>query len=579
MATLGAMFRLYDNYSRAIDRITNTTVRATDRILGASVATDRLNQELNETQRNANGASNGLEKMIKTFIGFAGIKKGMDIVDNYANTSARLGLINDGLQTQLELQDKIFAAADRSRGSYNEMASAIAKMGLLAGDAFSGNDELIAFTELVQKSFKVGGADTSEQMGAMRQLSQAMASGRLQGDELVSIMENAPMIYEAIAKFTGLSKGELKELSSSGAITADIIKDAMFSAADDINKAFSTLPMTFGDHWNKIKNGALRAFRPIIEGTSELINSDGFIKSVDSVIAAFYIMSSVIGAVFGFIRDNFGAIMPWLLILTGTILTNLIAKLWATIPPLIAKVGAWLLLNLHIIAVFAAIGLVIGVLMALGVTFEDLFGYIGGGIGYILGLFENLGILVQNAFIAIMQVIEPIVLSIVNLIIDGINKIIGMINKIKGIDVDTIDRLSGHFEGKEYQQFINLTDRYNQGVNKGKEIYGAFSSKLDSLTSLGNFDLDLSKFGTSQNPLNVTSKDKLKVDISKENLQYLRDIAERDYVNKFSTATLAPQIQVTFGDVHEEADANKVAGRIKKILQEEIAMVSEGSYA
>lgn len=579
MATLGVMFRLYGNYSRMIDRISNTTVQATNRILNASAATDRLNQELNETERVANGASSGLDRMIKTLIGFAGIKKGMDIVDNYTNTSARLALINDGLQTQSELQDKIFASADRARGSYNEMASAIAKMGLLAGDAFSGNDELIAFTELVQKSFKVGGADTSEQMGAMRQLSQAMASGRLQGDELVSIMENAPMIYEAIAKFTGLSKGELKELSSSGAITADIIKDAMFSAADDINKAFSTLPMTFGDYWNKIKNGALRAFRPIIEGTSELINSDGFIKSVDSMIATFYIMSSVIGAVFGFIKENFDTIMPWLLILTGTILTNLIAKLWATIPPLMAKVGAWLLLNLHIIAVFAAIGLVIGVLMALGVTFEDLFGYIGGGIGFLIGLFENLGIAVQNIFLGIMKVLEIIILSIVNLIIDGINAVIGMINKIPGMDVGTIDQLGSHFEGKEFQEFVSLTDKYNQGVDKGKEIYGAFSSKLDSLTSLGNFDLDLSKFGTSQNPLNVTSKDKLKVDISKESLQYLRDIAERDYVNKFSTATLAPQIQVTFGDVHEEADADKVAGRIKKILQEEIAMVSEGSYA
>src|SRR5690606_22944551 len=206
----------------------------------------------------------GLGKFISLAAAIAGAVKGMNIADEYTNTAARLKLINDGLQTQEELQNKIFEAANRSRGSYNEMANAVAKMGLLAKDAFSSNDELIAFTELVQKSFKISGADPSEQAGAMRQLTQAMASGRLQGDELVSIMENAPMIFEAIAKYMGVSKGELKKLSSEGVITADVIKNAMFMAAGDIDKAFAKMPMTFGDIWNKIKNGALKAFDKVI---------------------------------------------------------------------------------------------------------------------------------------------------------------------------------------------------------------------------------------------------------------------------------------------------------------------------
>ena len=545
MATLGVMFRLYGNYSRVIDRISNTTVQATNRILGASSATDRFNTELDETRQSSEGANSSLNKLLKTLIGFAGLKKGMDIVDGYANTNARLALINDGLQTQLELQDKIFQAADRSKGVYTEMASAIAKMGLLAGDAFTGNDELIAFTELVQKSFKVGGADTSEQMGAMRQLSQAMASGRLQGDELVSIMENAPMIYEAIAKFTGLSKGELKELSSSGAITADI---------------------------NKIKNGALRAFRPIIEGVNKLINTESFIQSVDSVINAFYILSSVIGTVFGFIADNWNAIMPLFVAFGAVILTNIISQLMILLAPLMA-------INWQVLLIGFAIGVVIGIVNELGLTFEDFFTYIGGAIGWMEGLLINLGIAVKNAFITVMQVVEPIILSIVNLIIEGINKVLGLVNKISGKEIRLINPLESKFEGKDFKEFVNLTDYYNEGAQKGKDLYDSFSSKLDNITNFGGFDLDFSKFGTSQNPLNVTSKDKLKVDISKESLQYLRDIAERDYINKFSTATLAPQIKVEFGDVYEEADADKVAGRIKKILQEEIAMVSEGSYA
>jgi len=147
-----------------------------------------------------------------------------------------------------------------------------------------------------------------------------------------------------------------------------------------------------------------------------------------------------------------------------------------------------------------------------------------------------------------------------------------------------VDKLRGENDLKEFvktKDFMDLSDGARAGRLKANSMYYKLEqgfSGLNNLTGEG-LGLDLSDFGTSQNPLNVTSKDKLKVDISKENLQYLRDIAEREYVNKFSTATLAPQIQVTFGDVHEEADADKLMGRVKKILQEEIAMVSEGSYA
>ena len=194
------MFKLFDGYSSTISKINQKTNEATNKILDASGATDKFNSKLQATGASAGSASSGLGKFLSLTALIAGAVKGMSIADEYTNTSARLSLINDGLQTQEELQDKIFAAADRSRGAYNEMAGAVAKMGLLAKDAFGSNDELIAFTELTQKSFKIGGADTSEQQGAMRQLSQAMASGRLQGDELVSIMENAPMMYEAILK-------------------------------------------------------------------------------------------------------------------------------------------------------------------------------------------------------------------------------------------------------------------------------------------------------------------------------------------------------------------------------------------
>lgn len=613
MATLDAMFRLYDNYSRSINNIIRSTTRATNQILNASTATDNFNQELNDTGTSANNASNGLNRMLKTLLGFAGLKKGIDIVDSYSNINARLSLINDELQTQLELQDKIFASAERARGSYSEIASAIAKMGLLAGDAFSGNDELIAFTELVQKSFKVGGADTSEQMGAMRQLSQAMASGRLQGDELVSIMENAPMIYQAIANFTGLSKGELKELSSSGAITADIIKNAMFGAADDIEEKFSKIPMTFGDFWNKIKNGALRAFRPIIEGVSKLINNDSFLKSVDIVINAFYILSSVIGAVFGFIADNWDLLMPLFLAFGTSILSTIITKLWAMVAPLLANFGIMNLMSAKIFLIALAIGVVIGILMQMGVTFQDVFKFVGSVIGAFGAFFYNIFIFLWNIvadFINFLgNVFNNPIASILSLfggwgvsllgIIENVAKgIEDLLNKIPGVSVNitsgitgikdklsaNVDRLRSENDLKEFvktKDFMDLSDGARLGRLQANSMYYKLEqgfAGLNNLTGEG-LGLDLSNFGTTNNPLNVTSKDKLDVDISKENLQYLRDIAEREYVNKFSTATLSPQILVNVAEVKETVDLDNVIKRAGKILQEEIAMVSEGAYA
>lgn len=606
MATLGAMFRLYDNYSRVIDRISNTTVQATNRILNASTAADRLNGELGETERNSNRASNGMGRLIKTLIGFAGLKKSMDIVDNYTNTNARLGLINDGLQTQLELQDKIFAAADRSRGVYSDMASAIAKMGLTAGDSFGSNNELIAFTELVQKSFKVGGANQMEQSSAMLQLTQAMGAGRLQGDEFRSITENAPMIANAIAQYIGKPRGELKSLAADGLITADIIKKALFAAATDIEDKFSKMPMTFGDFWNKIKNGALRAFRPIIEGTSRLINNASFIKSVDMIINSLYILASVVGTVLGFIGDNWEALMPLFLAFTGTILTALITKLWMVVAPL-------MVINWQVFAVFAAIGVVIGILMSLGVTFQDVFKFVGSTVGAFGAFFYNIFIFIWNAvadFInflgnvfnnplaSIIVLFSGWAITILGFIENVAKGIEDLLNKIPGVSVNitsgigglkdrleaNANRIRNENDLKEFvktKDFMDLSDGARLGRLQANSLYYKMEqgfAGLNNLTGEG-LGLDLSNFGTSNNPLNVTSKDKLKVDISKENLQYLRDIAERDYVNKFSTATLAPQIKIEFGDVHEEADADKVAGRIKKILQEEIAMVSEGSYA
>lgn len=288
MPTLSAMFRLMDGYSTTINKFIGKVDAASTKTLGASKNTDKLNDSMDRTGRVAGAASSGIAKFVGTIASLAAVKKIVDLTDSYTNTNARLAMITGSLEEQKALQDDIFAAANRARGQYDDMANAVAKMKMLAGDAFGSNQEAIGFTELLQKSLKVSGAGTSEQQSAFLQLTQAMASGKLQGDEFRSIMENAPMVANAIAKYLDVSKGELKELSSDGAIAAEIIKNAMFDSADDINKKFETMPQTFGDVWNRIKNAGTQAFGGVFEKINSILNSDAGQQAINNFIGAIY---------------------------------------------------------------------------------------------------------------------------------------------------------------------------------------------------------------------------------------------------------------------------------------------------
>lgn len=208
---------------------------------------------------------------------YAGIRTAKWVMgesDQYVSTQARLEMINDNLRTQEELQNAIFNAARRSRAEYDSFAESTAKLGLLAGDAFANNDELIYFMETMQKAFKVSGASASESINAMYQLTQAMAAGKLQGDEFRSIMENAPMLADSIEQYMKNAgvKGVMKDWSRDGLITSDVIKAALFNAADDINTKFATLPMTFGDLWNQMGTTATQIFAPLWERINGSIN-------------------------------------------------------------------------------------------------------------------------------------------------------------------------------------------------------------------------------------------------------------------------------------------------------------------
>ena len=206
--------------------------------------------------------------------------------DQLTSIRSRINLINDGSQTTAEIMDKIYSAANRSRGSYIDMADSVAKLNMLAKDAFSSNDEAIYFVEQLNKQFKISGAGIQEASAAMYQLTQAMASGKLQGDEFRSIMENAPLLAQSIAKEMGMSVGQLKEMSSQGLITADIIKSALFNAAEETDARFGEIPMTFAEVGQSVQNQLIQAFQPVLEQLSTLPQSGEFQAFIEGVVIA-----------------------------------------------------------------------------------------------------------------------------------------------------------------------------------------------------------------------------------------------------------------------------------------------------
>lgn len=229
--------------------------------------------------------------------------------DQLTSIRSRINLINDGSQTTAEIMEKIYSAATRSRGSYIDMADSVAKLNMLAKDAFSSNDEAIYFVEQLNKQFKISGAGIQEASAAMYQLTQAMASGKLQGDEFRSIMENAPLLAQSIAKEMGMSVGQLKEMSSQGLITADIIKSALFNAAEETDARFGEIPMTFAEVGQSVQNQLIQAFQPVLEQLSTLPQSgefQAFIEGVGIAIRAMAIVAqgsiALIGAAFAGLR-------------------------------------------------------------------------------------------------------------------------------------------------------------------------------------------------------------------------------------------------------------------------------------
>nr|DAI90380.1 MAG TPA: Tail tape measure [Caudoviricetes sp.] len=632
MPTLKAMFKLFDGYSATINKIASGTDKASVAVLGASKNTDTYNQSLRNTGAVANVASSGLMRLVGAVISLAAAKKSMDLTDAYTNTNARLAMITDNLEEQKALQEAIFAAADRSRGSYVEMANATAKMKMLAGDAFGSNEEALGFTELLQKSLKVSGAGTSEQQSAFLQLTQAMSAGKLQGDEFRSVMENAPMVANAIAEYMGKSKGELKEMSSQGLITADIIKGAMFEAADDINGKFAQMPMTFADVWQKIKNAGMEAFGGVFEKANAMLNSEIGQAVIQNLIGVVHMAAGAFSAVLdgiGWVSEN----LDWMGPIIFSVASAFLAYQLATG---LAAAAQWVLnsamLASPIFLFVAAIALAVAltykfasyIATTTGVASSG-FGVIAGSVNVVIQFFWNLLLTVANVAIGIsnaiaalgsnMQIafgnsISGVKAWFYDLLSTAVSVIAGIaaeLNKLPFVEFDYSGLISAadKYAAKsasaaaEKQEYVSIGDAFENGMN----TYDAFQdgwvknafdsgaswgdSAMDKISGmLGGFDntgagseIDFSQFATAGNPATIKGKGKggaVKVE-NEEDIEWMRKLAERDYVARIAQNTLAPNIKVEFtGPITKEADVDGVTSHLAEQLKEMIAIAPEG---
>ena len=423
-------------------------------ISSATLAAAGLKKEelaLRDLGNASNHASNKLSKLgslkglLKTALASIAVvktaKQAINMSDEYANMHARLDMIRDGTQTTEELQKSIYTSAQRTGSAYTTMANGVAKMRLHAGNVFQNNGETIAFLETMNKSFVVGGASIEEQKNAMLQLTQAMASGKLQGDELRSLAETSPALIQAIANKLGVSRGEVKKLGADGKITADIVKTAMLEASDTIDKQFRNMPLTWGRAWQNFLNFVTKAFEPISIKINQIVNSSAFQQFAQIVATVLqYVVQAVIfamdmiGAVWSmlapiaqFVADNWSVIQPIIIAVAFAIGTYVVAmnaaeiatKLFS-IATNIAKTAmagfnAVMAMNPIMLIVMAVI-ILIGLFYALVTWFNNLTGAAVSATGIIMGAIFALGMMIWNVILGIIN----FVLWAINMILQGV---------------------------------------------------------------------------------------------------------------------------------------------------------------
>ena len=633
-------------------------------------------QKFNNSIHGGNNAANGLLSTIKKVAvaagGIAGINKVLNISDELASTKARLNLLVDDGGSVEELEKKIMASAQRSRSVYFDTASAVAKLGLNAGNAFNGDmDQVIAFMEQVNKQFVIGGATAQEQSNAMIQLTQAMAAGALRGEELNSILDGAPGIARAIEKYMGIAEGSIKSVAQEGKVTAEVVKNAMFAMADETNAKFDSMPKTWAQIWAGMKNQALSMFAPILTKINQIANSSKFQQVTTALINGLAgvanIASSVLDiliSIASVIVDNWSWIQPIImgivaamLIYNGVMLVgNTIMAVQAAVKAIhTAMTTAWSVatftataaqqgLNaallacpitwiiLLIIAVIAAIYAACAAVAKFTGIANSGFGVICGGIMVVIAFFKNLGLSVANIALGIWNALGACASNIgtafhnvisnvqgwfYNLLSTALTVVAGIceaLNKLPFVEFDYsgITNKASEYAAKSAEAYGNVeeyksvADAFNEGMSTfdtfqdgwaadafasgaawgdgvADKVSGMFDfSALDSMGAdsldafnLGN-DLD-SIYGNTGDIANNTAATADALDIAEEDLAYLRDIAEREAINRFTTAEIKVE-QHNENHISKDADLDGIMDAWANDFAEKLEVSEEGVH-
>lgn len=585
--------------------------RASSAVSRASGQVDNFNRKQQQAQKEAKGVANAwgsVKKYIGSALAAISVQKIIDLADTMTTTRARIDLMNDGLQTTDELQSMIMASANRSRAAYQTTADAVSKMGIMAKDAFGNNAELIQFTELINKQFTIAGTSAAGVDAAMLQLTQAMSSGVLRGEELNSVFEQAPTIIQTIADYLGVPIGQIRAMAAEGQITSTIVKNAMLSSADEINAKFNSMPMTFAQVWTIAKNIALEAFGPVIQaigaGAQWIYENWSTIAPIFWGLAGAAIAYAVAlgiqtaatwianGAAKAFFVTLLTNPLFWIALAIGVV----IAALYKMIQAVGGLKNAWEICKAALVVAWAA----------LKVAFFAVYNWIANLVDKLKLCWQKAGVAIAN-FMGDMKVnVLTILQNMINGAIGIINDFISLLNKIPGVNIDLIEQVTfattAAAENEAAKQArADALNQYEADIKAAQAerdaTYSAAKQELADATAKlsetyanaraeaaqANSDAGSSDWNIDSGSGNIDNVDTVgsvgsiesDVNIADEDLKFLRDVAEMRYVQNF--VTLTPTVAVD-AQISEKVDVDEVVTRIEQKLEDEFTAAAEGVY-
>lgn len=650
------------------------TVGNTERYIRDNVDEQgRFNQEISAGTQQANELTNTIKRAVAAYVSIQSVGKALNISDELVQTTSRLNMMNDGVQTTAELVNMVYAAAQDARGSFSQMADVVARFGNNAKDAFSSSEEVVAFADLIQKQMTIAGASTQEAANAELQLSQALGSGVLRGDELNSIFEQAPNLIQNIADYLDVPIGKIREMAADGELSADVVKAAIFSAADDINSKFNEMPMTWGQIWQSMQNTALIAFQPVLQRLNDLANSEAFQTFIQGAIEAMATLANILLNVFEvaasvgpFIGDNWSIIAP---IIYGVIaalgaylaimgIVNAITAISAAIDATKAAADAlaagqtflWTVqqyglnaalaacpITWIIVLIIALIAIIFAVCNAIakmtGIANSG-FGVITGGVNVVIQFFKNLGLTVANIALGIGNAIAALASNMMtafhnaicsvqswfyNLLSTALSVIEGIcsaLNKLPFVEFDYsgISSAADDYAAKaseaagNKEDYQSISDAFNEGFTTfdafqdgwASDAFNAGAAWGDGIADkVSNFSLSdvfgqtdipnvgdytsgfndaIANSGVGDSIGNIddnTGKIKDSLDVTEEDLKYLRDIAEQESINRFTTAEVTIN-QTNNNNVSSDTDLDGFITALDDAMGEAIDEVTNG---